>query len=84
MEAKSSKLAENISVLKKRKGDLRNERQDEAKKLKYASRQVKRLKDKAHLLSSNDLMDVFLLRKEQEEKNASKSYSPTPPALRDK
>ena len=68
MEAPSSKLAVEIVSMKKRKEELRKERQDEAKKLKYASRQVKRLKNKAHLLSNNDLMEVFLFRKEQEEK----------------
>ena len=68
MEAPSSKLADEIVSMKKRKEELRKERQEEAKKLKYAARQVKRLKNKAHLLSNNDLMEVFLFRKEQEEK----------------
>ena len=73
MDSKSSKLAEEMSVLKKRKAELRKQRQEEAKRLKQAERKVKRLKDKAHLLSNNDLMEVFLLRKEVEEQNAAKA-----------
>ena len=64
----NSKLAEEISNVRKRKEELRKERQQEAKKEKATARQVKRLKDKALNLSNNDLMEVFLFRKEQEEK----------------
>ena len=85
MEAPSSKLAADIVSLKKRKEELRKERQGEAKKLKYAARQVARLKNKAHLLSNNDLMEVFLFRKEQEEKKkeAAAASSSTALALQD-
>ena len=85
MDAPSSKLAEDIVSLKKRKEELRKERQNEAKKLKYAERQKKRLKGKAHLLSNNDLMEVFLFRKEQEEKKkeAAAASSSTSRALQD-
>ena len=64
----NSKLAQEISKVRKRKEELRKERQQEAKKEKATARQVKRLKDKALNLSNNDLMEVFLFRKEQEEK----------------
>ena len=85
MEASSSKLVTDIVALKKRKEELRKERQKESKNLKTASRQVKRLKQRAHLLSNNDLMEVFLFRKEQEEKKkeAESASSSTLPALRD-
>ena len=85
MGASSSKLADDIVSLKKRKAELRKERQEQAKMLKNASRQVSRLKNKAHLLSNNDLMEVFLFRKELEEKKkeAAAASSSTAPALKD-
>ena len=82
MTSKSSKLRDHIAELKMAKEVLRKKRQVESKKLVQAERKVKRIKAKAALLSNNDLMEVFLFRKEQEEK-ASASASSQPAAIED-
>ena len=69
---KKSPVKQNIVQLKEQRETLREMRCKHAKELKCAQRQEQRLKKKARLMTNNDLMDVFLLRRDDMAKKKSR------------
>ncbi len=51
--------------LKRKKAEIRKERKDISRNLRNAERRTKRLKEKARLLSDNDLLSVVVMRRDR-------------------
>ena len=62
-----SKILEQLAELKKQKEVLKKEKAEQAKNLKAQKRMLGNLKAKAARFTNNDLLEVFLLRKKEEE-----------------
>ena len=69
---KKSPVKQNIVELKEQRETLKEMRRKHTQALKCAQRQEQRLKKKARLMTNNDLMDVFLLRRDDMAKKKSR------------
>ena len=67
-----SPVKQNIVQLKEQRETLKEMRRKHTQALKSAQRQEQRLKKKARLMTNNDLMDVFLLRRDDMAKKKSR------------
>ena len=63
-ESVSSQLSSEIADLRAERERLKTVKKETAKVLRKKEKQKKRLQEKARLLSNNDLMEVFLLRRD--------------------
>ena len=73
-EAQSENPVQELKDLKEKAAQLRKEKKELARQLRNAERKQKRLKEKAKLLSDQDLLSVIIMRRDK------KARGPEPPA----